>query len=806
VTGGNDRDRKSVERLLATLDITSQTTLSAPALPPDGDSLARFVLLGELGRGGMGRVIEAVDPDLGRAVAIKVVIDPEGVSRGQLARFVAEARVTAQLEHPNIVPIYETGITEDGQVFFVMRKVQGRSLRDLLEALGRGEPEAVAGWSRHRLLRAFVQVCNAVAFAHSRGVLHRDLKPDNVMLGAFGEVLLLDWGVARTIGGPPEAPARPMAPVAAPGLTADGTSVGTPGYMSPEQAQAQPLDERSDVFSLGSILYEILASSRAYGGDTAIQVLFQSLEGPPQDPRERAPGRAIPDELAACCMRAMSPTSAERHPSAAALAADVEAWLEGSRRRDRAAAQLQVAADALARYGELKAEESGLGAEETRLASVVSPAAPRDDDGKARLLTVRERLEELVPEANEVFARAVGEAEGALVLDPDNPDARALLADAWWTRLEEAEASGDRFARGWAEDRVRRYDDGRYAFRLRGIGSLSLTTDPPGASVVARSVKRKGLIWGSGRAQEMGRTPVREGLLGRGSWILTLSAPGRVEVRYPVTVARGGDWTGPTVRLPAVGEIPDGFRYVPAGPFQRGARDRAQHGLPAGRETLDAFLIAELPVTVEQYCRFLNAVAQVDPELAWGRVPRLHSGLEEGGGQYWERPATGQPYVPPERDAQGDRWDPRWPVLSVSWFDAVAFARWRSEQDGVAWRLPTEREWEKAARGVDGRVFPWGDSFDPTTCVMKDSFEGNPEPLPVGSARDDVSVYGVRDLAGSAREWCADVLPGRGDGLRPIRGGSWWTAELTCRADYRLPSEPGGCNAYTGFRLARSFA
>jgi len=224
-----------------------------------GQGYARFEVGSLLGKGGMGRVLEVSDPALGRSVALKEAL-PGADSEERLARFVREARVTAQLEHPNIVPIYDAGIGPQGQPFYVMRKVEGRTLSDVI---ARDEED----WPLRRQLAAFIQVCNAVGYAHERGVLHRDLKPDNVILGRFGEVLLLDWGVARVAAGE-----ATVAPVTTPGApiptgpasvstmgssqTLDGAAIGTPGYMSPEAARGDlaSMSPASDVFSLGAML------------------------------------------------------------------------------------------------------------------------------------------------------------------------------------------------------------------------------------------------------------------------------------------------------------------------------------------------------------------------------------------------------------------------------------------------------------------------------------------------------------------------------------------------------------------------
>ncbi|MBI4614697.1 MAG: PQQ-binding-like beta-propeller repeat protein [Planctomycetes bacterium] len=287
--------------------------------------LGRYRDVRAIGQGGMGTVFRAVDPDTGRTVAIKVA--RRGMGENALRRFVAEGRVTAQLEHPNIVPVHELGLAPNGRVYFSMKLVRGRSLAQIL-AEGRPGPAELPG-----LLRTFLRVCEAVSFAHSRGVIHRDLKPANIMVGRFGEVVVMDWGVARVLGCPSEAEeeavrAHPEGDEA-PHVTKAGTVLGTLLYMPPEQAAGllDRIDERSDVYGLGAILYEILALRPAFEGPVA-QVRLQVLEGLVPRPSDRAPGRAIPAELEAVVTKAMAAKPADRYPTAVALASDVEAWLD----------------------------------------------------------------------------------------------------------------------------------------------------------------------------------------------------------------------------------------------------------------------------------------------------------------------------------------------------------------------------------------------------------------------------------------------------------------------------------------------
>jgi serine/threonine-protein kinase len=304
------------------------------------DALGRFHVKKVLGEGGMGRVLEALDPELLRAVAVKLILDPNEVDEHMLSRFVAEAQITAQLDHPNIVPVYEMGVTTDGRIFFVMKKVQGRSLREIIDALKAGDPATSQFFNTFRLLMAFVWVCQAVAYAHDHGVLHRDLKPENIMIGDFGQIYVMDWGIARLIGDRTEKLRVEQRGSAAPAKTMDGCAIGTPGYMSPEQARGQvhEMDTRSDVWALGAIIYEILTLERAYDDADPITRMTRTMEGPPADPCTRTPSRDIEEEIAGVCMKAMAQDRDDRIQSALEVAFAIGQYLEGVKQRDPEAA------------------------------------------------------------------------------------------------------------------------------------------------------------------------------------------------------------------------------------------------------------------------------------------------------------------------------------------------------------------------------------------------------------------------------------------------------------------------------------
>jgi serine/threonine protein kinase len=316
----------------------------------------RYLLRGERGRGGQARVLLAHDRHIGRPVAWKELLpglDPGNAGTGTgtgaskaapalaVARFLREARVTGQLEHPGIVPVHELGQRADGRLYYTMRLVRGRTLAAAVEA-------SPALPDRLKLLNHFVDLCHAVAYAHSRGVIHRDIKPDNVMVGPFGETVLLDWGLARLRGQdePEGAPAprsaaghRPgadsgnMKVVERPGSahTLDGATLGTPAYMSPEQAQGQlaRIDERSDVWSLGAVLYEILTGQPPFTGSSPMAVAAKVCLERPVHVLSRSP--KAPPELAAVVHKALSAEQDDRYPTAGALADDITAHMTGGR-------------------------------------------------------------------------------------------------------------------------------------------------------------------------------------------------------------------------------------------------------------------------------------------------------------------------------------------------------------------------------------------------------------------------------------------------------------------------------------------
>jgi tetratricopeptide (TPR) repeat protein len=275
----------------------------------------RYDVTIELGRGGLGRVVAARDRRLGRTVALKELLDRDADNR---ARFEREATVTARLQHPSIVPLYDVDSWPDGVPFYVMKVVTGRTLARLIA-------DAATLDQRLALLPNVVAVCAAIAYAHREGIIHRDLKPANVLVGDFGETVVIDWGLAKDLRAP--APDRaPPAAAADPDATVAGTVLGTPNYMAPEQARAEAVDERADVYALGAILYHLLAGAPPYRERSAEATVAAVQDGPPPPLAERQPG--VPRDLITIVARAMARDPAAR-PTAEALADELRRFTTG---------------------------------------------------------------------------------------------------------------------------------------------------------------------------------------------------------------------------------------------------------------------------------------------------------------------------------------------------------------------------------------------------------------------------------------------------------------------------------------------
>ncbi|MFT5130568.1 MAG: serine/threonine protein kinase [Rhodothermales bacterium] len=327
---------------IATMDSDSEPSLPGKDLACFQATLKRspgeerYDIGDELGEGGMGAVHVAFDADFLRESAMKVILPELRENAGAIGSFLREARVAAELEHPNIIPVHDIGYREDQGIFFTMKLVRGERLIDILHNLELEDPAYKEKYDFYTLLTIFRKVCDAVAFAHSHNILHRDIKPHNIMVGDYGEVLLMDWGLAKRIGFDSHCDAalsfaRRFMPGASTS-TENGIIKGSPAYMSPEQASGEPdvVDARSDIFLLGATLYHIFTFFPPYLGDDIYEIIEKAREADYFDPQEMDTGMLdIPEELCQIIKEAMAADPNDRYQSVNDLIAELDILLRG---------------------------------------------------------------------------------------------------------------------------------------------------------------------------------------------------------------------------------------------------------------------------------------------------------------------------------------------------------------------------------------------------------------------------------------------------------------------------------------------
>lgn len=778
-----------------------------------GALLDRLEVQGQLGRGGGGEVLRVWDPVLRRGLALKVLAGEEG-----RRRFLEEARVTARLQHPGVVPVFALGALPRGAMAYAMAEVRGRTLdatiAEVHSASSAGEwRPAPSGWTFRRLVAALQRICETVAYAHSQGVVHRDLKPQNVMLGDFGEVQVLDWGLARHSG--PEPDTWPPSGEE----TVFGQIMGTPAYMAPEQAvgDTHRIGTATDVFALGAMLYQVLTGLAPFAEKTALLSLDAARRG--SVPPLVAPG-PIPPELESALWRALERRPEDRYPDAGALSEALSAWLEGTLREEQARA-LVAEADALG--PEIAALREAAAEARARAVALLAPVprhAPASE--KAPGWALEDEAARLDQERVRMQALYTQRLHSALQLYPDLLDAHDRLADLYQAEHAEAAARGDMSAAVRAEGLLAAHDRGRHAAWLSGEGRLDLDTTPSGALATLSRFVLEGRRLIPRPVAELGSTPIRDLRLPHGSYKLELFHPECEPVSLLLSIGRGQAWDGcrpgdgspRPLWLPPRGTLRQDEVYVPEGWFWSGGDARAADPAPRRRHWLDGFAIQRFPVTAGAWLAFLQDLARRDPDAAWQAAPR-RPGASPSDPPLYPFGTDGLPRLP-----EGPLGDPELPAQRLRWEDAVAFAAWRARQDGLPWRLPHELEREKAGRGVDGRAYPWGETFDSSWAAVQTSHAGPPAPVSVHAFPGDESPYGVRGLSGGSCDWCCNAYRRAGwpdgaavdprpeaippDGFVAVRGGWWGGSERNALQWSRFADRPGIRTTSNGVRLARS--
>lgn len=874
----------------------------------DGED-GRYLDLGIIGRGGMGEVRRVFDRELGRILAIKLIANRFIRKSDLLSRFIEEAQVAARLEHPNIVPIYDLGILEDGRFFFSMKEVIGERLtihiRTLHENSTNQEWAPLTNeWNLRRLLSIFKAVCDAISYAHSKGVIHRDLKPDHVMVGLHGEVLLLDWGIAKRLEQYEQAWRLDLARalesssrqylsyqltpdthhfsqgVVTTEVTLDantntelsehelktlsttgkrlrdrqsstcisskhavfqstvnarenetslGTVTGTLGYMAPEQLRGEVnlLDDRTDVYGLGSILFELLTGIPPFSGLTSTTTDHKIMEALKLRENLRWPkeGPPVPMELKMVVDRALSFDPKNRFQSAQELGRAISFWLDGVGRREKALQNVVLARTFEQNAQYLRAEAQKLKREgeqkQTQLKSWQS------ENDKYEVWTLLDRANQLNQEASLCDSKADRALHMALIHDEGLKEAHSLLIMRYLKAHQMAELKQDQGQMALFELALREHL--QYAHEevraqaetyLSPQKNLTLISSPPGCEVWAQRYELQNRRLVLGKKRYLGQTPLSNTILELGSYRLTLEHADYEATIVPVLIEREYEWSSipphardhePIVMIPK-GLLPEGARYVPGGWIWVGGDDLVSNAPSRRRLWVDSFVMHRTHVTHQEYVCFLNdLIEQGKRSLAYQYRPKTRD--EEGHGLYHYE-VNGKFTVQEEGAVRFDT-----PVNYIDFESGRAYCLWRSEQDGIPWRLPRDMEWEKAARGVDARFFPWGDSFDASWCCMRQSHQKDPVPYPDEAWPIDEGPYGHLALAGGIRDWCEDAFQdpfpfedgsrfflnvGEPGGERVVRGGSWKSFEGNCRVAFRFIATPQYRDDDGGIRLTCS--
>jgi serine/threonine protein kinase/formylglycine-generating enzyme required for sulfatase activity len=831
-----------------------------------GATWTRYRFEGEVGRGGMGIVYRVVDVDTRRALALKVLRRPESddgsprapspdspASEGKLlGRFLEEARVTAQLDHPNVVPVHELGVDEAGRVYFTMKLVKGDDLKTVFESVAKRRD----GWTLPRVIEVLLKVCDAVAYAHAKGVIHRDLKPSNVMVGRYGEVYVMDWGLARVLADPDQRDLRirartkvrdtgdassDIATSESPVVTMDGDVVGTPSYMPPEQADydAEKLGPWSDVYALGAMIYELLAGHPPYqhgaSRRSAYEVLAMVTTGPP--PRLASLRPDADPELVAICERAMQRDPTLRYPTTVGLGDDLRAWIEHRvvsvyesgllaeakkwvRRNRTLAVTIAVALLAITTLAgfslrRIEAEKDLALDNERRAVANAEVAEVRRREAELQRTKVEWVLDAVRLDDLEKRWHTAWPAE------PGNVDTiRAWIADAEALAKKRAEYANPPSARGAPDHSWWREHGGKLLAELDALEGADAWS-PTIASMRARLRDAETIAERSLRgdaAQEWRRArdavassnryggldlPLQLGLVPLGFD----PRSGLAEFAFlPSGAAPARDPATGTLSIDADSAIV--FVLLPGGAFNMGA----QKDYPEEPNFDPQAEPSEGPVTPVALAPFFLAKHETT-QAQWRRLTgRNPSRWQEGR----EHPSL-------------ERIDGCHPVEQVSHADCELLV----QRLGFGVMLPTEAQWEYAARAQTAT--PWGvpDRRDlprfanladlafrtrggsdsaPSDPDLDDGFACH---APVGSL--EPNGFGLHDTIGNVREWCRDafssydVTPAPGDGERAgpfqddhvYRGGCFDGLSVHSRCAHRDYKPRTFAADYIGVRFAK---
>lgn len=684
-----------------------------------GQKIGKYLVVKELGRGGMGTVCEAKDTVLGRQVALKIL--HQGAPPVVLERFMREAKLIANLDHHNIVKIFEV-VAEEGLHYFAMELIKGDGFDTLLARKKVTLKESVA---------IVEQVARAMHYAHEKGIIHRDIKPSNVMLDEKGRAVLMDFGIARLESAEDR-------------LTKTGTIIGTPYYMSPEQVQGAPLDPRTDIYSLGIVLYEAIVGRIPFTGKTEAEIYQKIVLDDPERPKSVKP--YIDDELEAVIMKAIQKEKGDRYGTAEEFAEDLKNYLAGNPVTASSGTFTRTIVSKIKRSKPIKFTIAAL------LLLLVGGASSfylfKHEETPAVVDTKKPQIDEMLRQAqadekNGKLQEAITTLDNLLKIDPENSTAKMIRANLITKReladldrllkdieplcsAKMSEGTLKTVAAKFAEARLLASRYGKnidsLCRRIYGIGQLSILHAWECAAVNFLPAR-------------LCSTPSN---LRTGTNILTVigETPG---VRFPLLLERQPDGSGESVTIDAGVSTKKGFVLVPAGKFLTGDDQKVA--------SMPAFSISQFEMTNAELQPMLDGIPSINERLMF--TPASFRGLT---------PA----------DSEGEM-----PVCGIGAVQTSLIVL------QLGYRIPYLSEWEKAARGTDGRTYPWGNEKGLLDYVCGNTGRRSENTL-------DISPYGIVNLVSGSAEWVTDErFHGLFNGIVPTGG------------HRRFAEEPGGYSIYS---------